>query len=259
MAAMGRTFTGIFLSLMAAVWVGALRSQPVTPGPTSVPATARKPQSFGQKVLQTFGIPIGAGTLKGAEDTPPAGQVWVVDLGSGTRTRVAPGGGYRSPLFIPGSTDILALQGTNVVRIASPAVEPKRLYSIEGITKLVSFGISDPDQVLVLKESDAGQVSVNVLALGTGKLWPMVYDSGSKEDEQMLESLQASERTYGGKTVYVKHISKDAMSGRVEWSDVFIKPLGQDPKNVSRCDGVDCGQPSVSADGRRIAFIMGET
>jgi hypothetical protein len=255
---MGRTFAGIFLSVTAAVWVGALRSQPVTPAPTSVPATARKPQSFGQAVLRTFGIPIGAGTLKGAEDSPRAGQVWVVDLSSGTRTRVAPGGGYRSPLFIPGSTDILALKGANVVRIASPAVEPQRLYSIEGVTKLVGFGISDPDQVLVLKESDAGQISANLLALGTGKLWPMAYDSESKEDAQMLESLQGSERAYGNKTVYVKRISKDAMSGRVEWSDVFIKPLGQDPKDVSRCDGVDCGQPSLSTDGQRVAFIVGE-
>jgi hypothetical protein len=230
----------------------------VTPAPTSVPTTARKAQSFGHAVLQIFGIPIGAGTLKEAQSSPRAGQVWVVDLGSGTRTRVAPGGGYRSPLFIPGSTDILALKGANVVRIASPAVEPKRLYSIDGDTKLVSFGISDPDRVLVLKESDAGQISVNLLALGTGKLTPMVYDSESKEDEQMLESLQGSERTYGNRTVYVKRISKDAMSGRVEWSDVFIKPLGEDPKDVSRCDGMNCGQPSLSTDGQRVAFILGE-
>jgi len=255
---MGRTFALILVSLSAVVWVGASRSQAVTPAQSSAPARAPKPQSFVQLVLHTFGVPIGAGTLKGAEDGPRAGQVWVVDLRSGTRTRAAPGGGYRSPLLIPGSTEILALKGRDVVRITSPQLEPKRLYSLEGLTKLVSFAINDPDQVLVLKESDAGQVYVKLLALGKGRLTSMAYDPDSKEDEKMLESLQGSQRTYGNNTVYVKRISKNAMSGRVEWSEVFIKPLGQDPKDVSRCDVVDCGQPSLSTDGERVAFIMAE-
>ena len=27
------------------------------------------------------------------------------------------------------------------------------------------------------------------------------------------------------------------------------------PQNLSACDGVNCGQPSLSPDGRRIAFV----
>jgi Tol biopolymer transport system component len=27
------------------------------------------------------------------------------------------------------------------------------------------------------------------------------------------------------------------------------------PQNVSGCDGVNCGQPALSPDGRRVAFV----
>jgi hypothetical protein len=32
----------------------------------------------------------------------------------------------------------------------------------------------------------------------------------------------------------------------------------QEPVDVSRCDGTNCGQPSMSADGRLIAFVKAE-
>jgi hypothetical protein len=251
---MNRKIALLLLSLAAVAWVGALSSQTAKPAKPPPPSVGQKPSYFWQRVLRFTGISINAATLKGTEVL--AGQVWVVDLRSGTRTRTTASGGYRSPLFIPGSTELLALKGMDVMRIASPELKPHKLYTIDGVSKLVSFGADDPDQVLLLKEDDAGRVSVHVFALQTGKLTPLAYDTESKEDEQMLESLQGWQRTYGDKTVYVKHVSKQAMSGPVEWSEVFLKLPGADSKDVSHCDGVDCGQPSLSADGARVAFIM---
>jgi hypothetical protein len=54
--------------------------------------------------------------------------------------------------------------------------------------------------------------------------------------------------------VYVKTESKQGFAGVVEWTDVYLK-RGTDPVNVSRCDGVGCGQPSLSRDGGQVVFV----
>jgi hypothetical protein len=74
----------------------------------------------------------------------------------------------------------------------------------------------------------------------------------------MVENLQSWDRVYGDKRVYVKRETKQAMSGPVEWTDVFQRVNSQEPVNVSRCDGANCGQPSMSADGRLIVFVKAE-
>jgi hypothetical protein len=74
----------------------------------------------------------------------------------------------------------------------------------------------------------------------------------------MVENLEGWTRTYGDKRIYVQRQAKQALSGTVEWSDVFLEGGGQDPVNVSRCDGADCGQPSLSADGRLLIFVKSD-
>jgi hypothetical protein len=67
--------------------------------------------------------------------------------------------------------------------------------------------------------------------------------------------LQGSERSYPAGTVYVKREASEAMSGRVERTNVFWKQPGHDPVNVSHCELANCGQPSLSFDGTKLAFI----
>jgi len=85
------------------------------------------------------------------------------------------------------------------------------------------------------------------------------YDAASNQDLQMLESLQGWSRTYGDKYIYVKRQTKQAFSGTVEWSDVFLNVGNREPVDVSRCDGANCGQPSLSEDGRLLVFVKAET
>jgi len=53
----------------------------------------------------------------------------------------------------------------------------------------------------------------------------------------------------------VKRKTKHALSGIVGWSDVYLKVGKQEPVDVSRSDGVNCGQPSLSENGRLLVFV----
>jgi Tol biopolymer transport system component len=71
----------------------------------------------------------------------------------------------------------------------------------------------------------------------------------------MLAQVRGQERTYGDAAVYVKTESKRGLSRTIEWTDVYFRRGSSPPQNLSACDGVNCGQPSLSPDGRRIAFV----
>ena len=62
-------------------------------------------------------------------------------------------------------------------------------------------------------------------------------------------------RTYGETTVYTKTETKPGLSRPIEWTDVFLTRGAASPQNVSACDGVNCVQPSLSPDGRSVAFV----
>jgi len=81
------------------------------------------------------------------------------------------------------------------------------------------------------------------------------YDPASSQDLQMVEDLGGWSRTYGDRHIYVHRQAKQALSGTVEWSDVFLKVDNQPPVDVSQCNGVNCGQPSLSADGHWLVFV----
>jgi hypothetical protein len=238
---------------VALVCAAALNAQ--TPNGNKTATPQRPGETFWERVLRFSGISANPNTLKGPRDGVPSGQVWMADLRSGTRRKITPSGGYRSPVFFPNGSDILALQGADVVRISSGGGEPAKLYSIAGITKLVAFSLDDPDEVLVLKEDEKGHVSPARLSVSTRTIMPLPYDPQSSRDRQMLEHLQDWQRSYGDSTVYVRRESRQALSGPVEISNAFLKTAGLEPQNISLCDMVNCGQPSVSPDGSRVLFI----
>jgi hypothetical protein len=211
------------------------------------------------KVLKFFGISDSPGTLKSPSEVR-SGQLWLAELGSGSTRAITEGAGYRSPIFIAASKDILALKQTEIWRFPAGASQGKNLYSVTGITKLVASSSDAPDEVLILlSDGPSGHPQVGLLSLSTGKVTPLPYDPASSQDLQMAENLQSWDRVYGGKRVYVKRQSKQAMSVPVEWTDVFLKGNSKEPVDVSRCDGTNCGQPSMSADGRVIVFVKAET
>jgi hypothetical protein len=226
--------------------------------PAPAPPAKQKPSpGFIDRILEFLGISDSPGTLKSPGDEK-SGALWVVDLGANMTRAITRTQEYRSPVFLPGSSDILALRGGDVVRISASG-SVNKLYSIAGITKLVAGSTEKPDTVLILLTENAGGHSrVGLLSVNTGKVTPLAFDPNSSTDLQMVENLEGWTRTFGDKRIYVQRQAKQALSGTVEWSDVFLEAAGQNPVNVSRCDGVDCGQPSLSADGRLLVFVKSD-
>jgi hypothetical protein len=240
---------------LAAIFVCTIAGNAQSPAPKKAAAPQHPKETFWQWVARFSGISANPNTLKGADDELRSGQVWMADLPLGTSRRITTDDGYRSPVFFPNGSDILALQGSYVVRISSSGQKTVKVYSIAGITKLVGFSLADPGEVLALQEDEAGHVSAGQLSVSTGAIVPLPYDPQSSRDHQILEHLQDWQRVYDDTTVYVKRESKQALSGPVEVFNVFVKTPGRVPKDVSHCDLANCGQPSLSPDRNHVLFI----
>jgi hypothetical protein len=222
----------------------------------STPTTAGKQSTFVDRVLTFLGFGASSGTLKGPGDEVSSGDLWVAVLNSGSKRALTSGGGYRSPIFLPGTSDILALRGSDVVRVPLAGGEGTRLYSIASITKLVGAGVDNLSEVLILLQSESGShPRVALLAVSSGAVTAVPYDPASPQELKMVESLEGWSRTYGDKHVYVDKVTKSAMSGPVEWVDVIYAAGDAKPMNISNCDGSNCGQPSLSSDGHQLVFV----
>jgi len=247
---MRKVIACLLLMLLASAFSGVAQK--------SAPASKQKPRtSFIERVLKFLGISASPGTLKGPGDEVTSGQLWLADLQTKTTRPLTSSEGYRSPIFLAKNKGVLALHGVEVVRFPSTGGDGKSLYSVNGILKLVGASSEDPTIVLVLLRAHAadGHASIGELTVSTGKVRLLPYDPASGEDLQMVEDLAGWSRTYGKRHIYVQKQSKKALSGTVEWQDVFLQVDSEPPVNVSQCDGVNCGQPSLSADGHWLVFI----
>jgi hypothetical protein len=225
---------------------------------TSTAGKQNQPAKLADKLLKFLGISDSPGTLKGPSELR-SGQLWVAELGPRSTRAITESAGYRSPIFLATSKDILALKESEIWRFPAGGSPAKKLYSISSITKLVASSAEDPDVVLVLQsDGSSGHPRVGLLSISSGKVTPEPYDPTASQDLQMVENLESWDRVYGDKRVYVKREAKQAISGPIEWTDVFQKVNSQEPVDVSQCDGANCGQPSMSADGRLIVFVKAE-
>ena len=217
-----------------------------------------KKEPFWKKVLRIVGISATPSAQKGPGDEVSVGDIWVLDLERNSGSRVTRGEGYRSPIFLPGDQLILALQGDDVVQIQSGEAQ-RRIAIIKGAVKLVGVSADNDDSVLVLSEDADKRPSVGTLSLKTGQVTALGYDDKSRDDRLMLAHIRGWERAYGDTKVYVKTETKTELSGSVEWTDVYLKRPGSEPKNVSKCDGVNCGQPSLSQNKKLVVYIKAKT
>jgi hypothetical protein len=205
--------------------------------------------------LATFlGISATPSQMKGPSGPPATGDIWVADGRRDERRPLTTGGGYRWPIFDPRESRIVALRQNDILEIPLNGGPPKVLLSVPPIEKMIGFDQNSPPRVLALTGTAAKQVVV--VSLKTGELTAIAYDPRSPADRALLTHLSGEERAYGTTTLYVEAQTKTDLTGAVlEWTDVFIKEAGKPPRNVSRCDGVDCAEPALSADGSTVAFV----
>lgn len=214
--------------------------------------TAIRAETMVEKLLRVSGLTASPAEMRGPGDEPDAGDVWVVTPGGSAPAALTSGGGYRSPVFAPDGS-VFALKGDTVVRVAPGGAAT--LQKAVGALKLVGFDGKNTDELVVLLDSGGASSPLAVLSLKTGKTVPLPYDAKSDGERRMLVQIRGQSRVYGDASVYVKTESKRGMTRAVEWTDVYLRRGNQPPENVSACDGVNCGQPALSPDGRRVAFV----
>lgn len=213
---------------------------------------AAQPNPFLHKVLAFLGISPTPSALRGPGEEIETGNIWIVDRIKNTQWQVTKEGGYRSPVFLPDDKNVLAVKGEDIVRIPTLGGVAKTLYTIKGIVKMVGFSKEDQDEVLILLEDKSHKPStVGLLSLTNGQVTNISYGKSPTEDENMLNHIRGWERVYGNTTVDVKTESKPW----AWWTDVYIKESGKSSVNLSQCEEVNCGQPSLSHDGHQVVFI----
>jgi hypothetical protein len=215
-------------------------------------ASSARADDFLDRIMQVLGISATPSQMKGDSDIS-AGQVWIADVEDGTRTALTTDFGYRWPVYEPGGEAVIALEGDRLVRIPATNGTVKMLHKVPGMEKLVGFDRNDPDNLLVLLDKDTTPLAF--LSLKTGNLTPLPYDPNSKEHRRMLSHVKGDERVYGTTGVYVKTESKQAMEGELEWSEVYLRRREAAPHKISNGAGVNCGQPSLSPDGKAVVYI----
>lgn len=68
-------------------------------------------------------------------DEVPSGELWLADLDSRGSRALTSSAGYLSPVFLPGTKDILALQGTDAVRVPAGGGECRRQWKLARVRK----------------------------------------------------------------------------------------------------------------------------
>lgn len=210
--------------------------------------------SFWEVVMQVFGVSAAPNELRGAGDAIKAGEIIIVDLATKKQRRLAAQPAYRSPIFFPDDRSILALQGDALVSIPiggeAAATGILQLRIVRGISKLIGFPGPSPDRVLSLRQ-ESGETVVELLDLRSGEGTMLPRNPQSSRDRNMLTHLQGWDRVYEDITLFVK-VEKNAWAW---WHNVYLQKKGKNPENLSRCEEISCGQPALSHDKTRVAFV----
>jgi hypothetical protein len=219
--------------------------------------TQKKTESFWDKLLRIAGVSATPSSLRG-DDQVSSGDVWVVAIAQkSVPRRLTHGGGYISPVFDARGQNVLALKGGDVYRIPLTGNPPIKLYTFTDVTKLVGVSRDDPDQLLVLSRDAQHLPFAALLSIRSGALVRIPHDPHSHEDQVMLAHLAGWERVYGDALLYTEKNEREGAAGTVEFSDVYFKRARGSPINLTNGNGVSSGQPSLSTEGERVAFIRG--
>ena len=214
---------------------------------------ARPSEPLLTKLLRIAGLTAAPSQMKGPADDTAVGNVWMTTVDRRDARALTTDGGYRSPIFLPNGSTVLALRGNAIVQLGTAPgnVPPVRMKA--AVTKLVGIDSAHPSEVVVLTP-DAGS-PLAAVSLQNGTVTALSFDASDEAQRRLLAQIRAQDRSYGDMTVYTKTETKSGLSRPIEWIDVLVKRGAAPPQNVSACDGVNCVQPALSRDGQRVVFV----
>lgn len=215
------------------------------------PARPREPLLT--KLLRISGLTAAPSQMKGPADDTAVGNVWMVDVGRRAARALTTDGGYRSPIFLPNGSTVLALRGNAIVQLGSAPRNAPPVRMKAAVTKLVGIDSANPSEVVVLTP-DAGS-PLAVVSLHDGTVTALPFDAADESQRRLLAQIRGQERIYRETTVYTRTETKSGLTRPIEWIDVFVSRGAAPPQNVSACDGVNCLQPALSPDGQSVVFV----
>ena len=215
-------------------------------------------ESLLRKLLRITGISATPSQQKTpGEEMEKGGAIWISDIASKTPHKLSNEAGFRSPIFAPNDRAVLAIKTSALWEISLENGASKKLFEVAGVTKMIGTDQDDSDKVLVLVRRESTLVPA-LVSLTSGATTEVPYDPKSSDDRRLLNHLNGWERVYGETKVYPQAQRRESIAGMVEWQDIFLKKGDGEAVNVSRCDGDNCGQPSLSSDQTRIVFVRAE-
>lgn len=225
---------------------------PPAQAPRAQPPPPRPVESLVQKLLRIAGVTVAPSQVR--SPGVAQGSIWIASVDGLTTRNLTTEGDYRSPVFSPDGGDIYALNGDHIVRIALASGARTMGAPVPGASKLVGFDSEAPDDLVVLLDAAPGTSPLAVVSVRTAAVTRLPYD-GSTDEQRLLGTIRGDVRAYGHLRLYTATETRRGLMRSVEWTDVFLARDSETPVNVSRCDGLDCGQPALSPDGRQVAFV----
>jgi hypothetical protein len=208
------------------------------------PQPAPKPALW-RRLLAFIGV--SASPTAQRDGGPAVGELWVAGTAGGKARRVTERP-VRSPVFLDADT-ILALADQELVRIDVARDTSSTVAAGVGLYKLVGVKRDDPGQVLAVR-LDRGQPIPGIFTVSNGRWEPV---PGAPDD--LVDHLLRWTRDYGDTLLDVRSLVHEGTLGRRQSvTDVFVVRDHQ-ASNVSRCAPASCGQPSLSPDGTKVAFV----
>lgn len=206
-------------------------------------------------VARALGISKTPSAMKGPDDDIKAGDIYIVALNGGSPVRVTRDDGYRSPVFTAGDAALLALKGVDLVSLPLASGVASQRHAVPEAVKLLGVDQNDGDRLLLLVKAPASSSELAALSLKTRTLTRLPHARNVKDQRRLLSHLRGDNRNYATISLSVKTESRREIAAIHEWTDVYVERSGVAAVNISRCDGNDCGQPTLSHDRSRVVFI----
>lgn len=222
-------------------------------GPASAAAPA-KSETLMHALLKVTGI-LAAPAQRG-EERVATGSVWMATLAQAEPVRWTQGGGFRSPVIADAGNAVYAMKGNVLVRIDGPGLAPVDVSTIAGIDKLLGIQTDASGDLLALTTDP--RAPVVTLSLATGRRTVLAVDSNDRGQLGLLAQARSQSRAIGSMSIDVERQTRQDLARVVEWTDVIMRDAPHIVRNLSACNGVDCGQPALSADLTRVVFIKHE-
>lgn len=216
------------------------------------PASAK--ETWVDRLLRVTGLTASPATIRGPDDGVVTGDVWLAGTDGRPPLRATTNGDYRSPVFSPVDGSIFVLRHDALLKIPATGGRPTPVFVVPGVVKIVGFQSGNPGELFVLL--DNVNAPLGVISLASGQLTQLDFDSTVAGAAEMLAQIRRPDRSYGPVQVRVIAHSKRESGRTVEWTEVYLQRDGLPPKMVSACNRSRCGEPALSLNRQRIAYIM---